>query len=381
MLLDVSKYAAEREERWARLKAAQEFREGDRVPVCFAPGPSLYASLFGYPIHEMFANPELQVEVQLKGIEWEYEFLKADSSTAGSIGYNAGPVQEAVIFGAEVLYPEDTSPRIVHMFDTLEEAAAFEVPHPKDNPRLTGHFKLYERFGAAARKMGVTLALSDWPSVVPHPPLSCLCALMDNTTVYMAMHTEPELLKRALDRMYETYVLYFDHFRDLYGRRKRHIDFGLCDDNISQISAECFRRFEMPYYTRFRERYDITSFHLHTDGPNDQHFRILADEVKLSSMDIGGFSSLERAVADMKGKVYLSGGLNNKDFYAKGGMTDETRRKVLRAIRLAAPGGGFQLAIGGETYVGVKAQALRELVELVQRRGRYPIDISDDEIA
>jgi len=56
------------------------------------------------------------------------------------------------------------------------------------------------------------------------------------------------------------------------------------------------------------------------------------------------------------------------------------RRKALAAIKLAAPGGGFELAIGGETYIMVQPDAMRELVELVQERGRYPIDISDEEV-
>ncbi|HUV38076.1 MAG TPA: uroporphyrinogen decarboxylase family protein, partial [Planctomycetota bacterium] len=149
---------------------------------------------------------------------------------------------------------------------------------------------------------------------------------------------------------------------------------------ISQISGASFREFEMPYYRRLIERYAPTSFHLHTDGPNDQHFRILADEVGITSMDIGGFSSLEAAVRDMKGKVFISGGLNCKDFYAKGAMSDDTRRKALAAMKLAAPGGGFELAIGGETYVGVDPQGIRDLVRLVEERGKYPIDIAADEV-
>ncbi|HUU43743.1 MAG TPA: uroporphyrinogen decarboxylase family protein [Planctomycetota bacterium] len=380
MLLDVSQYEADRLARWRRLKAAQEFREGDRVPVTFAIGPSYYAWLFDYPIHEMYANPELQVEVQLRGVEWQYEFLRADSSTPTSIGYNEGPVAEAIVFDADVEYPEDTSPRIVHKFETLEEVLAFEVPHPRDNPRIAQHFKLYERFNAAARKMGVKLALNDKPRVGVHPPLSCLCALMDNVTVYAAMYESPGLLKRALDRMFDAWVLYFEYFRDLYGQPTRGFGIGLCDDNISQISGASFREFERPYYRRLIERYAPTSFGLHTDGPNDQHFRILADEVGITSMDIGGFSSLDAAVRDMKGKVFISGGLNCKDFYAKGAMSDDTRRKALAAMKLAAPGGGFELAIGGETYVGVDPQGIRDLVRLVEERGKYPIDIAADEV-
>ena len=66
------------------------------------------------------------------------------------------------------------------------------------------------------------------------------------------------------------------------------------------------------------------------------------------------------------------------DFYAPGKMTPETRRKVIDAIRLAALGGGFELAIGGECYVGVSPEGVCDLVRFVTQWGAYPIDIPDD---
>ena len=226
--------------------------------------------------------------------------------------------------------------------------------------------------------MGVKLGLNDQPRVGIHPPLSCACALMSPTQVYEMTYTEPELLRRLLDKCWEAFCVYSDYFDDLYSRPRKRSGVGLADDNISLISAEMFRRFEMPYYLKLRDRHRAEHFSLHTDGPNDQHFQTLADEVKLTSMDIGGYSSLARAVAAMKGKVHIHGGLQCQDFYPPGTMAPATRRKVIGAIRLAAPGGGFELAIGGECYVRVSPEGLCDLVRFVDRWGRYPIDIPDD---
>jgi len=378
MLLDVSRYEADRKERGERLRTAASFREPDRVPVCFGIGGSYYCWLFGYRIHEYYATPELQPEVQLKGIEWQYEELRADNSTRASLGYEAGPVGEAVVFGAEVTWPEDTSPRIEHMVHTAADIEKLTIPDPATNPRLKDYFRNYAKFNDTARKMGVKLALNDHPAIGIHPPLSCACALMSPTKVYEMMYTEPELLRRFLDKCWEAFCVYSDYFDQLYGRPRTRGGVGLCDDNISQISAEMFRTFEMPYYLELRDRHQATAFYLHTDGPNDQHFKTLADEVKITSMDIGGYSSLATAVRDMKGKVHIHGGLRCWDFYAAGKMTAETRSKVIAAIRLAAPGGGFELAIGGETYVGVSREGICDLVRFVKQWGRYPIDIPDD---
>ena len=377
MLLDVSRYEADRKERWERLRIAGEFREADRVPVCFGIGPSYYCWLFGYHIHEYYSTPELQPEVQLKGIEWEYETLRADSSTATGLRCDIGPLAEAIVFGADVARPEDTSPRIEHMVHDAADIERLRHIDPARNPLLKDYFRRCERFDATARKMGVKLALNDKPSLGIHPPLSCACALMSPTQVYEMMYTEPALLRRFLDKCWDAFCAYSDYFDRLYGRPRKRRSVGLADDNISQISADMFRRFEMPYYHKLRERHQAEHFSLHTDGPNDQHFKVLADEVKLTSMDIGGYSRLENAVRDMKGKVVIYGGLRCWDFYAQGKMTAETRRKVIDAIRLAAPGGGFELAIGGETYVGVSPDGICDLVRFVQEWGRYPIQIPD----
>jgi len=378
MRLDFSEFEAVRHERWERRRIAASLREPDRVPVCFATGTSYYCWLFGYRIHEYFANLELQPEVQLKGIEWEYETLRADSSTPTGLRYEVGPIAEAIVFGADVARPEDTSPRIEHMLHSPADIERLTIPGPATNPRLKDYLRNAARFNEVARTMGVRLALNDQPSLGIHPPLSCACALMSPTRVYEMMYTEPEALQRLLDKCWEAFCLYSDYFDTLYGRPRKRPSVGLADDNISFISPEMFRRFEMPYYFKLRDRHEATHFSLHSDGPNNQHFRTLADEVHLNEMDIGGYSSLALAVRDMKGKVFISGGLRCWDFYAPGKMTAATRRKAVEAIRLAAPGGGFQLAIGGETYVGVSPDGICDLVGFVNRWGRYPIDIPDD---
>jgi len=43
-------------------------------------------------------------------------------------------------------------------------------------------------------------------------------------------------------------------------------------------------------------------------------------------------------------------------------------------IRIGAPGGGFILAIGGETYYGVPPEYLIRAVAYAKEIGRYPIE-------
>ena len=206
MLLSVKKYEKDIEERQQRVAIAKRFEEPDRVPVAFGISGSYYCWLLGINIRDYYMNPDLQVEVQLKGIEWQMEFLRADSSVPTSIAYEMGPIQEAVVFGAEIERPDNTSPRIVHPCANLDDFFSLEVPRPEDNPRLKEQVEKSRLFQETAKKMGVELHVNPLRSASIHPPLSCICALMDPGEVCVSMYTQPEKLKRAMDRCFYAFL-------------------------------------------------------------------------------------------------------------------------------------------------------------------------------
>ena len=154
---------------------------------------------------------------------------------------------------------------------------------------------------------------------------------------------------------------------------KNRQSIGLANDNSAYVSNKMYCEMVLPFDKAIYERYGKKERYLHADGPNDHNFKTFAEDLKLTSMDIGGFSSIDAAVRDMKGKVVIHGGLNNKDLYR--GLTDETKEKIKHAIKVAAPGGGYEFAIGGETYPGVSPETLIELVKYVREVGKYPINI------
>jgi hypothetical protein len=59
--------------------------------------------MFDIDIDEYYEEPELQVEVQLKGWHWQMECLKADSSTCDFISFEIGSIGEAIIFNTPVI--------------------------------------------------------------------------------------------------------------------------------------------------------------------------------------------------------------------------------------------------------------------------------------
>jgi uroporphyrinogen-III decarboxylase len=257
----------------------------------------------------------------------------------------------------------------VPILKSVKDIEKLKVPDPSDHPKVNWVWEEAEKVRKILKKRKVNLPFRGAHFQI-HPPLSTACAIMNPADVYTLMYTEPKAVFLLFDKLFEAFCKLVDYSDRRNGIKKRD-SIALADDNSAFISAKMYRRFVLPYNKRIYERYGQKTRFLHADGPNDHLFSILANEIGLTAMDIGGFSSLEAAVKAMKGKVVIQGGLNNKDLYQ--GLTEKVKEKIRKAIKLAAPGGGYEFAIGGETYVGITPETLIDLVNYVKKIGKYPI--------
>lgn len=361
------KYEEEIEKRKKRLDNIYSFKEADRVPILISTSGPYYAWLFGYDIKDYYENFEVQIEVQLKGLNWKYEYL-GDDSIGGGIWMDIGIIAEGIYFDCPIERPKGTTPWVVPILQDEKDIINFKVPEPEKAPGLKLLEEMYTKFKRAAKKFGIEIE-SKGPRCQIHPPLSAACAIMEPTKVYQIMLEDKELTKIFLEKMFNAFCKLVDYYDKKYNTKTESI--GLANDNACFISNKMYVEQVLPYDKAIYEKYGKKWRYMHTDGPSDHNFKTFAEELKLNAMDIGGWSSIGAAVKYLKGRVVFSGGLNCKDFYK--GFTDEVKNKVDYTLKLAAPGGGFILGIGGETYVGVPPDSLRELVDYVKINGKYPI--------
>ncbi|HNQ34458.1 MAG TPA: hypothetical protein PKN80_00115 [bacterium] len=135
-----------------RKEISFSFREPDRVPIRISAAGSYYAHMFGYNIKDYYQEADVQVDTQLRGIEWRLENLK-DDNTDTEIHLDIGPISEGLVFDCPIERPDGTSPRIVPILKDEHDFAELRVPDPK---RLKGLEWLDRRFEdfyrAAARR-------------------------------------------------------------------------------------------------------------------------------------------------------------------------------------------------------------------------------------
>jgi uroporphyrinogen-III decarboxylase len=365
-MFDPDKYRSRIEDSRRRIELTSRFEEPDRVPIRISQGGSYYCWLFGHDIAQYYQDLELQIEVQLKGLEWAYEQLR-DDRTGCRLHAEVGPLGEALLWDCEIQRPAGTSPWVVPFVLSPADIERLPVPDPASARGVNWAMQQHQRMKELARARGVSLDVGGGVGI--HPPLSAACALAPPHLVYEWMYTEPQRIRLFFDKLLEAYFRLVG-FNDRYFGVTQRRSVGLADDNSAFVSDEMYRELVLPYNKAIYDRYGQDGRYLHADGPNDHHFQTYADVLKLTEMDIGGWSDIAAAKRALAGKVVMSGGLNCKDLY---GDFEAARPAIERAIRIGAPGGGYILAIGGETYAGVNPDTLIRAVEYAKEAGRYPI--------
>ncbi|UCC67435.1 MAG: hypothetical protein JSV79_09905 [Armatimonadota bacterium] len=361
---DPHRYRDRIEQSQRRLAIARSFREPDQVPALISVGGSFFCRLFGHNIAEYYQSRDLNLEVQLKGLQWCYEELP-DDRTGFGIGLDIGPRGEALAFGAETIQPDDTSPWIRPIIHDPADVERLQVPEPAQSPGIQWYYRELQSIRDLAKQRGVTVPVSGGLSI--HPPLSAACALAGPDRIYRWMYEEPQIIHQLFAKLLQTFCALSDYEDDLTGAHRTSV--GLADDNSAFISEQMYREFVLPYNRAIYERYGERNRYLHADGPNDHLFSLYANELRLTEMDIGGFSDIAVAKREMHGKTVIEGNINCKDLY---GDFETARPAVERVVSIGAPGGGYIFGVGGETYPGVNPNTLIQAVRHAQQTTRNP---------
>jgi len=143
---------------------------------------------------------------------------------------------------------------------------------------------------------------------------------------------------------------------------------------IRDLSLPCLQQI-----TRVCKEAGIPS-QLHCCGPERELIRMCAEETDLSSINpIEGPPMGDCDLAEIKksfgDRLGLMGNLHTTDIMLRGSVKD-VRRAALQAIRDAGEEGGFVLSTGDQCGRDTPDENIRELVNVGQEFGTYPLDIA-----
>jgi len=347
-----------------RLEAARRFQEPDQVPVLISIGGSFYCSLFGCDIAEYMQSRELNIEMQVRGQQWAWQEL-GDDRTDFALHLDFGPICEGLLFGAEIVHPPGTPPWSRPLLTDPSDIERLDVPDPETNPGVQWAHRELASMRGLAQQRGLDLPVYGGFSI--HPPLSAACALAGAERIYQWMYDCPDVVRQLFDKLLQTFFRLTDYEDHISGAPRTSV--SLADDNSAFVSERMYRDLVLPYNRAIYERYGTKGRYLHADGPNDHLFPIYANELRLTEMDIGGFSDIAAAKRHLAGKTVMMGGVNCKDLY---GSFNSARPAVERAVAIGSPGGGYIFGVGGEAYAGINPDTLVSAVAHAQRITRKP---------
>jgi len=371
VVLDLSRFERRIEESRRRVEAALSFEEPDRVPVQINVGGPYYAWLLGVPLRDYYSDLRVMAEVQLRGLEWRLSWL-GDDVTSVSVTLDLGAVAEGLLFGCEIVMPDDRdpwrSPWIVPKIRTLEDIDRLEVPDPHDVPAVR---RVYERLGELRRWVRERYGdVPVWGGLQIHPPVSAAGSLLGPQRLYAWLHRYPAEMHKLLRKLEEAFAALREYHCEVTGADPAG-SLYLADDHSGYLSRRMYEAFALPYNLRLFERFGTRYRYLHMDSPMHHIADIVRDVYRVHHADLGVESDIRAIAREFKGRVSFNG---NADWRALlSGSVARVEVEVERCIYYAAPGGGYIFDNGGETYAGVPPEMLKYEVEYAKRVGRYPI--------
>jgi len=274
-----------------------EFRGGKntRVPITFATDEAVWLDLAGHSFREFYADPAIQLKVQLEGKAWFADNIVYD----GPIGlpkehWAVSPrwwMACSEFFGCGVVAQE-------HDFswsEPLQSSKSEILSRMRDidateRIKQTHLRKLYEGMKDAADGM----TFRDLPVRVVSPGggshgiFTEACRVRGVQQMCMDLAEDPQFAHEFLDLVTEKLIERTRAWRSLDGEEgelPRPGDWGSPDDSLQLISARMYDEFVLPCHERMYSAMATGARSIHLCGRAEQHYRSLYERLCIRTID------------------------------------------------------------------------------------------------
>jgi len=336
------------EESRRRYESAKNSEETDRVPIRVSvEGMSGWylRGRYGLNMALYFRDPEIQALYQLKEKIDAFKELDDDRLQIDTIvGVTGGVVSHPSVIGCRIVFPEDDWPWVDvrhHPLDTPEKIDDFQVP---DIAKAGIMPQIVERYDKMRKLVGDLTEVTIYPGDgVPECPLQmAVCARGYNNFV-RDMYTDPELAHKLLRKMCDVgeaiHEFYTGFLRqepsELFSEEER-----LYDNFLGHFSPSLLRRFVLPYYWEWAEKYGWKNWTISSQCVLDPYIGLMTEIPTDRIHYLTSFSNLELfKQAFMPRHVWI------RVAYEASLMLNQTPQEIekecKRIIEIMAPGGGF----------------------------------------
>ena len=366
----------------ARLRARQQFRVLDRVPVNYCVVARYFAPIFGLRYLDFFRDAETQYYWLLQFAKFQIENIPGDFCTAPVLSVhpyfdNAIPPSAQ---GAEVGWTEDEPLRAIPTIHTVEQMEAFEVARPDAGLRGTAIRWWQEMRELAAqtrvtfngREARVDVAPLSLGSLSPH----MLAVDLVGADFYWWMLEYPAACHRFLQKITQGEIIAEEYQRQI-DPRPRGSSYALAEDSAQIMSAELFREFCVPYANQLFERFGPGGRGVHMCGQSSHLHRVLKEDMGMTEFILFGYPVSPQVAAANLGRDTLLWG-NIDPMLLKDGSPAEVKRAARECLEALAPYGGLMLGDGANICPGTPLASFQAMMEAAEEYSAEEYGVPQD---
>jgi len=361
----------------SRYKAAMKFEELDRVPVrVWVEGMSGWylRGRYGLNMTEYFGDAELQAFYELKERIDAFKELDDDRLEIDTtVGVTGGVVSHPSVIGCRIVFPEDDWPWIdvrYHPLDAPEKIDDFQVPDIAE-AGIMPH--IIERFGKLEKLIGDLTDVTIYPGDgVPECPLQMAVYARGYNNLVRDMYTDPPLTHKLMKKMCDVGEAIHNFYRDFLGRDLSQLfsqEERLYDNLLCHFSPSLIRKFVLPCYREWAEKYGWKYWTISSQGILDPLVEIMAETPVDRIHYLTSFSNLKLFKETFTPrKVWINVA------YEASLMVNQTPAEIeeecKRIMGIMAPGGGFLMRTACLDW-RTPLENIYSFIRACKRYGRY----------
>lgn len=324
------------------------FEEADRVPVhVWVEGMSGWylRRRYGLNMAEYFRDAETQALYQLRERIDAFRELGDDRlGIGGNVGVTGGVVSHPSIIGCRLVFPEDDWPWIdvrFHPLDTPEKIDDFQVPDIAEAGIMPQIIDRYERM---RKLIGSLVDVTIYPGDgMPECPLQMAVYARGYNNLVKDMYNHPELAHKLMRKMCDVGEAIHNFYGDLLGREQSQMFSEaerFYDNFLCHFSPPLLRRFVLPYYREWAEKYGWKNWNISSQCVLDPYVGIMTEIPTDRINYLTSFSNLRLFKETFTPKsAWINVAYEASLMLSQ--STLEIDRECRRIIETMAPGGGF----------------------------------------
>ena len=294
--------------------------------------PEITTEYAGTRIGDYYTNPDVLLETEILSNRAFYDIYGYGFAELKSVNINCLFYAVACILGAELIFPEDSSPQIRNRcIKDLSDISKLKIP---DNVTDTGYLqdiiKNYEYLKKREAHTGVAPIFN----IPGQSPLGTAIVLR-GTDLFNDIVTEPKAVRDLLEIITVTAIKVIQFEEEYTGKKAELV--AMDDDYGGLVSPEMYKEFNFPYIKRMYDAFNPKRRYLHSESFSRKHLKFIP-QLEITEFDSWPYADLtvEGVVEALPNTYYTWNIETSKDLYTD--TPEQIRKKFKHAVDIGVPG-------------------------------------------